>query len=52
MKSPRDEVAREERERQLTTARANETTGLTTAERQTGHRKLSLALSAGFPVIK
>ena len=29
MKSPRDEVARKERERQLMTARANQTTGLT-----------------------
>ena len=41
-----------ERERQLTTASVNQTTRLTNGERQMGHRKSSLVLSARFPVVK
>ena len=41
-----------ERERQLTTASVKQTTRLTNGERQMGHRKSSLVLSARFPVVK
>ena len=41
-----------ERERQLTAARANQTTGLTNGRVAIGHRKSSLVLSACFPVVK
>ena len=43
---------REERERQLTTRAQIKQLAWLMAERQIGHRKLSLALSAGFPVVK
>ena len=39
-----------ERERQLTTARANQTTGLSNGKTAIGHRKSCLVLSARFPV--
>ena len=40
-----------ERERQLTTTRANQTTGLTNREQQIEHRKSRSVLSARFPVV-
>ena len=41
-----------ERERQLTTARANQTTCLTNGRAANLHRKWSLVFSARFPVVK
>lgn len=41
-----------EQERKLTTAGANQATGLTNGRRQIGHWKSNLVLSACFPIVK